>query len=150
MTREFNGQYEFDPNGINEIISEKGDTFLALREVRWRSDKEFKLDLRHYRSDEFGDKTLKGCSFFDEDADELTRILLQHGLGDDIEIANTITEFRPGLCRELQEIFKEGADLSEVDSRYNRLLYKNMDDDMESIEEGGSLDDYYDPRRMAI
>ena len=63
-------KYEYDNNGIDEIISEKNDKFIAIREVRWKEDKPFKLDIRNYISKEEGDIALKGISLTDEEADK--------------------------------------------------------------------------------
>lgn len=145
MSRQFNGKYEYDENGINEIISERGDLFLALREVRWSPDKEFKLDLRNYRSSEEGDTTLKGCSFSDDDADELTNIFIREGFGDNDELANTIVEERPDLCRKLKSIFSEGADMSNVDSRVSLFKRRQISDETTASENG---DEYFDPRKI--
>lgn len=146
MPRQFNGKYEYNTEGINEIISEKGDIFLALREVRWTDGKPFKLDLRNYRSSEDGDITLKGCSFNDDDADELTKIFIEKGFGDNSEIANAIVECRPDLCRELKSIFAEGADLSEVDSRVTLFQRRQKDDELLAGELGE--DGYFNPKNI--
>lgn len=143
MSRQFNGKYEYNQDGINEIISERGDIFLALREVRWTTGKPFKLDLRNYRSSEEGDITLKGCSFNDDDADELTRVLIENGFGDNTEIADTIVQYRPDLCRELKSIFNDRTDLPEIDSRVT-LFQRRQDDDERLADENG--DDYFNPK----
>lgn len=145
MPRQFNGKYEYNQDGINEIISEKGDLFLALREVRWTDGKPFKLDLRNYKSSEEGDVTLKGCSFSDDDADELTRVFIENGFGDNAEIANAIVEYRPNICRELKLILAENADLSEVDSR-DRLFQRRQIDDERLADE--TDDDYFNPKSI--
>lgn len=145
MPRQFNGKYEYNKEGINEIISERGDVFLALREVRWAQGKPYKLDLRNYRSSEEGDITLKGCSFTDDDADELTKVFIENGFGDNSEIANAIVEHRPDLCRELKSIFGENADLSEVDSRV-RLFERRQIDDERLADEND--EDYFNPGRI--
>lgn len=143
MSRQFNGKYEYNQDGINEIISERGDIFLALREVRWTTGKPFKLDLRNYRSSEEGDITLKGCSFNDDNADELTRVLIENGFGDNTEIADTIVQYRPDLCRELKSIFNDRTDLPEIDSRVT-LFQRRQDDDERLADENG--DDYFNPK----
>lgn len=142
----FNGKYEYDPEGIDQIISEKGDYFLALREVRWSSTKEFKNDLRRYRSSEEGDIALKGCSFSDEEGDELVRVLIEEGFGDNDELADIITSHRPDLCNILKSTFDEDAEMSDVDSRVRLFERHEREDDLDT-DEDKTLDDYYDPRK---
>lgn len=139
----FNGKYEYDKEGIDHILSEKGDLFLALREIRWSPDKPFKLDLRHYKSDENGDITLKGCSFTDDDADELTSVLIKEGFGDNDELLDTITEYRPDLCRALKTALNSDIDIPEKDARVQ--LYERR---MKTDEAESDYDEYYDPRRL--
>lgn len=141
----FNGKYEYDLNGIDRIISEKGDYFFALREVRWSHDKEFKNDLRRYRSAEEGDIPLKGCSFSDEEGDELVKTMIEEGFGEDNEIAQSIMENREGLCDILRCL--EGADEIGKDTRVDLMKRHNTEVEVESDDEDKSLDDYYDPRK---
>lgn len=146
MPREFNGKYEFKTDGINSTISERGDLFLALREVRWSENKDYKLDLRNYKSDEYGDKTLKGVSFTEEDADELVKVLIENGFGDDKEIVSALMDHRPNICYELGS---EGYDDNGVEDERKKRLFtrlsgeEELDDDSDS-----SLDDFYDPREV--
>ena len=145
----FKGKYEMKENGINEIISERGDMFLALREVRWSESKPFKLDLRHYKSDEEGDITLKGVSFTDDDADEIVNALIKNGFGDNDQIAETIISERPSLARTIKSM-----DVSETgeDAR-QRLFSRRAAEDEESDDEGyfpSTSDDvtYYRPEEL--
>lgn len=141
----FNGEYEYDPNGIDQIISEKGNWFLALREVRWSKNKDFKMDLRHYMSDEAGDQARKGCSFTYDEADDLVRVLLEEGFGDEKAIAETIMEHRPNLCGELACL--EGYDdYNKTDSR-ETLFTRINDTEYEKDEEE---EEYYNPREAIL
>lgn len=146
MPKTFNGQYEYKEDGINQIISERGDMFLALREVRWSANKDYKLDLRHYRSDELGDKTLKGCSFNDDEADELTKVLLSEGFGDDYEIAGALVSYRPNICKALFEsgLLPDIDDIEGDDTR-EKLFSKRC---VEKDEQEEDSDEYYDPREL--
>ena len=143
-----NGKYEYKKDGIDQIISEHGDMFLALREVRWSANKDYKLDLRHYRSDELGDKTLKGCSFNDDEADELTKILLSEGFGDDYEIAGALASYRPNICKAL---FESGvlpdieSQNSDDDTRVKLFSKRCVEKDKQQEEDS---DEYYDPREL--
>ena len=61
---EFN--LEIDPS-INEIVDESGNTFIALRRLRWNSNSPFKLDLRKWFVSSTGEETAgKGLSFIIE------------------------------------------------------------------------------------
>lgn len=150
----FNGKYERKENGIDEIISERGDMFLALREIRWSSSRPFKLDLRHYKSDEEGGKTLKGVSFTDDDADEIVNALLKNGFGDNESVAEIISSERPDLFRLLQNIEVSEEDVKR-DAR-QRLFSIRAAEDEESDDEGyfshesTSSDDvtYYRPEEL--
>lgn len=143
----FNGKYEFDQEGIDQILSERGDYFLALREVRWQSNKEFKNDLRHYKSDEDGDIPLKGCAFSDDEADELVRVLLEEGFGDNNEIAAVIAEHRPGIGKAIKPVISIEKDAnSDTDSRC-RLFQRRQKNDEIEMDNVSSLDDYYNPKR---
>lgn len=150
MPRQFNGKYEFDQNGINEIISEKGDIFLALREVRWSENKPFKLDLRHYRSDEFEDKTLKGCSFTDDDADDLVKILIENGFGENEALVDAITSSRPDLCYILKEELNSDCGMAKEDAR--KKLFERRQTEDEEMDESGYFErpdeSYYRPEDL--
>lgn len=143
MARQFNGKYEMNPNGVvNEIISEKGNFFMALREVRWSSDKDFKLDIRNYESTEEKDIPYKGIAFTDEEADELTRVFIEKGFGDDKTIAETLLEHRPNLCDHLRCV--EGADFNyDEDARTKLFEIRNKDIELDDDSEG-----YYDPEEL--
>jgi hypothetical protein len=74
---------------IDETFDEKGNTFLALRQVSWgNSDKSY-LDLRKYYIDPKGgdEKISKGLSFLTEEGPhELTMVLTKLGFGHTDEI----------------------------------------------------------------
>ena len=119
-------KYEYLEEGINEIISEKGNTFLALREVRWKENTDYKLDLRRYRSEEDRDVTLKGVSVNETEADDLTGVLVANGLGDDKELCDIITAYRPGLCRLLKEEINGDCSFNDTeDTRVKRLFTRD-------------------------
>lgn len=68
--------------GYDHIISEKGNTYIALRKVQWTEDGPTKLDLRKYVTDSNGEEQIqKGVCFDDEAADELTKVLCETGYG---------------------------------------------------------------------
>lgn len=76
-------QYEFNPDGPNKIIDDgEGGTYLAIREVRWGPDKQYKLDIRRYLMKDEEEKPLKGVSFSNKDtADQVAESLVDIGYG---------------------------------------------------------------------
>ena len=95
MARDF--IYTADPD-FDFTIDEKGNTFIALRKIDWGNKGDFKLDLRKYYASESGETMSKGLSFLtDEGPNELTKVLIENGYGNDEEIANTILENRKGV-----------------------------------------------------
>ena len=148
MAGTFNGKYEYDPNGVNRIINEKGNLFIALREVRWSEGKDFKMDLRNYKSDEEDDIPLKGISFNDDEADELVKVLIEEGFGDSDEITEAIITNRPDLCERLACCEGYDHDEAGVDAR-KRLFSRRMEyDETKMDEEEKDSDEYYDPRSL--
>ena len=89
--------YTSDPD-FDYTIDEKGNTFIALRKIDWGNKGEYKLDLRKYYASESGETMSKGVSFITEDGpNELTKVLIETGYGDDTEIADAIIKNRPGV-----------------------------------------------------
>lgn len=135
----FNGNYEKDENGIDRIIDERGNQFLAMRMVRWNDNKEFKLDIRKYVLSETGETPLKGISFLTEEGpDELTKILVEEGFGNNTDLFKTIKEKRP----ELESYFiKDFLDRDSKDLQSHLNTYPIIEDNME---------EYYDPEELLL
>lgn len=111
MAREF--EYSVDPD-FDYTIDEKGNTFIALRKIDWGNKGEFKLDLRKYYASESGETMSKGLSFLTEDGpDELTKVLIETGYGNDAELANAIIEKRPGILGRIHNAITEDPELLE-------------------------------------
>ena len=128
-----NFTYTVNPD-FDFTIDEKGNTFIALRQIDWGNKGEYKLDLRKYYASENGETMSKGLSFLTEDGPhELTKVLLETGYGDDEEITNTIIEKRPYILAKINSELQSNPELvkSLGDIRFN------------SIEE-----DYYDPEEL--
>lgn len=122
-------KYESNPDGINKIIDEYGNMIIAVREVRWKPDKPYKLDIRKYITSEEGEKPMKGISFLtDEGPGELATTLLEAGYGNDVDVAKRLYESRPALCNNIMDLMN-GVKL-------------------EVPETSSNLDDLYDPRSM--
>ena len=81
MAREFN--LEID-DSINEVIDETpGNSFIALRRLRWSAGSDFKLDIRKWFVNADGTEVAgKGVAFVTEEGpDNLINALLRHGYG---------------------------------------------------------------------
>jgi len=90
--------YFKNPDGPDEVIDEpeSGNSFLALREVKWKEEAPFKLDIRKYFVKPDGTEVFgKGISFMTEDGpSNLIKSLVNIGFGDCREIIKTIQENR--------------------------------------------------------
>ena len=131
MARDFT--YTMDPN-FDYTVDEKGNTFIALRKIDWGGNGNYKLDLRKYYASESGETMSKGVSFLTEDGpDELTKVLLETGYGNDTEIAETIIRDRPYIAKRIKD---------ELDN--NQFYNKRIEDLEVEIEE----ETYYDPEEL--
>lgn len=125
--------YTTDPD-FDYTIDEKGNTFIALRKIDWNNSGNYKLDLRKYYASESGETMSKGVSFLTDDGpDELTKVLIETGYGDDSEIANSIIENRPGILGRIYTAINNNPELVSG---------------LEEEDLGESDDDYYDPEEL--
>lgn len=84
--------FEIDPN-YDYVLEERGNTYTALRKIRWGDRDHFSLDIRKWYATEEGERIAKGCSLMsDEGADELTRVLVSTGYGNDKDLYNAIVD----------------------------------------------------------
>jgi hypothetical protein len=126
-------EYSVDPN-FDYTIDEKGNTFIALRKIDWNNSGNYKLDIRKYYASEEGEKMAKGVSFLTEDGpDELTKVLLETGYGNDEEIANTILENRKGILARI------AVALNDPEKSYD--LNIELEQELED-------DEFYDPEEL--
>lgn len=120
--------YEMDKD-FNYTIDERGNTFIALRKIRWGDSDKFKLDLRKYISTEEGERMNKGVSFLTDDGpNELAKVLLENNYGKANEIADVI-------CNKRKDIFDK------LSRKVNNNYPSNNED--EDIDE-----ELYDTRRL--
>lgn len=132
MAKEF--VYTVDPD-FDYTIDEKGNAFIALRKIDWGNTGNYKLDLRKYYASEAGETMQKGVSFLTEDGpNELTKVLLEQGYGNDDEIANTILNNRKGILARL------ALELNNPEKAYD--LNIELEQELEDEEE------YYDPEEL--
>lgn len=101
--------------GYNHIITEKGNTFIALRKITWDLGKDEKLDLRKYVVNSDGsERMMKGISFDNDTAYELVHTLTKTGYGDTRTIMGNLRErpdFMDALSYVLSDEEKEQLDL---------------------------------------
>lgn len=129
-----------DPN-YNHILTEHGNTFIALRKIQWTDKSDYKLDLRKYITKSDGEEQAqKGCCFDDETANELVKVLLETGYGntDDIvdsikdradfnnSIARTLSTEQICLIRELKE--NNIDDIIDLDEKYYDIRSEFIDE----------------------
>lgn len=133
MARDF--AYTYDPE-FDYTIDEKGNTFIALRKVDWGNKGEYKLDLRKYYASESGETMSKGVSFLtDEGPDELTKVLIETGYGNDAEIANAIIQNRVEVLARIHKALTTDVNLLEM------VNSADMEIDYEE-------DEFYDPEEL--
>lgn len=74
-------KYSYNPEGINEVVDELSATsFLALREVRWNDEDDYKPDIRRYFIKPDGTE-MPGKGTAIGNPDGLTEILVKHLYG---------------------------------------------------------------------
>lgn len=121
-------QVEIDPT-MDEIFDEGvGNSFLALRKLRWNPESPYKIDIRKWFTNSDGEEIAgKGVSFITEEGPgELVKALIKHDFGDTREILEQLSE---------REDFTESLESLGVDT---------------SIVGTVSKDDYYDPKELIV
>lgn len=137
MPREFN--LELDPS-INEIIDEAtgGNSFIALRKLRWSETSPFRLDIRKWYTNAQGKEIAgKGVSFISQEGpDNLIEALLKNGYGDTRKTLNGIKDRDDFLVAVKEIVVANNMDLDSVD--------------ISSIDQLDSSADYYDPKSIIL
>lgn len=80
--KDSNFKYEIIDD-FDHIIEEKGNTFMALRRIRWGERETISLDLRKYHISSDGDEVMgKGVSFQTEEGpNNLIKVMIMNGYG---------------------------------------------------------------------
>ena len=89
--REFN--LEIDPS-LDVVFDEgSGNSFLAMRKLRWDENSNFKIDLRKWFTNSDGEEIAgKGFSFITEDGpNNLVNCLIDNGFGDTRDIIEKVS-----------------------------------------------------------
>ena len=115
--------YEVDPN-YDYVLEERGNTYTALKKIRWGDNDHFSLDIRKWYATENGERMAKGCSLMsDEGADELTRVLVSTGYGNDKDLASEICTNRAELAARIYDCIQNSDILRHtVDDIINNQL----------------------------
>ena len=125
-------EYSVDSD-FDYTIDEKGNTFIALRQIDWGNKGDYKLDLRKYYASETGETMSKGLSFLTEDGPhELTKVLIETGYGNDDEVADAIIENRPYVVAKIKKEIESNPD------KWDKIVA--IDDEDE--------ENFYDPEEL--
>jgi hypothetical protein len=118
-------------DGVDHVIHENGNAYISLRRVSW-NDAEPKMDLRRYVTKPDGsEQIMKGITFDDKAATELTHALLEEGYGDTrtcLEIMKNRDNFMPSLSWAL-----EAGDKDRLKDIFPDMEWPNMEDDKEEF-----------------
>jgi len=128
--KDSNITYKVKENGINEIITEKNNTVLMLREVAW-GDRDYHLELRKWFVDGKNETAGKGVSFTSEETPHvLTETLAKLGYGNTEKIITNIKN-------------RSDFETSLANSIGMKKVVKAKNTEVEV-----SNDDYYDPKKL--
>ena len=131
MPREFN--LELDPS-VDKIFDEApGNSFLAVRKLRWNQNSEFKLDIRKWFTNSNGEEIAgKGVSFMTpEGPSNLVKALLEIGVAETKPVLDGLKD-RDDFLVSVKEVLEEN----------------NMDLDSVTIESKSGVTSYYDPKSI--
>ena len=91
--------YERDES-FDHIIEEKGNTFIALRRIKWNGG-DYKYDLRRWYNGSDGNEVMgKGISLTDDGMHELSKTLVENNFGyteDLVKAIKTREDFVPAM-----------------------------------------------------
>ena len=124
--------FEINPDGINELIDERANSIIMLREVAWNG-RQYHLELRKWIIDENGDKPMKGVSFLTEDGPHnLVETMAKLGFG------------------KTENILKNIKNREDFDEELVKLLGKKKINEAKEKEVIITKDDYYDPENIIM
>ena len=143
MAREF--KLEMDPD-INEVFDEgSGNSFLALRKLRWAEGSDFKLDIRRWYVNSAGEEVAgKGVSFITElGPSNLAESLLRLGHCDTRTVIDSIRERKDFIdtINDMLEVKEDGRlGVSEEGIAYFKKPKRSSDEDAT----------YFDPKNIFL
>lgn len=122
--------FEIKKDGINELIDEKNNMVLMLREVAW-GGRESHLELRKWIVDVDSEKPMKGVSFITEEGpNTLVNVMTKYGYG------NT------------EQILTNLKDRKDFDDSLNKVIGKKKVEKAKNTEVTITEDDYWDPKKI--
>lgn len=112
-------------DGIDTIVDEKGDQFIALRKVQWAKDSttekdpsKAKLELRRWRVTPEGEVPLKGAVFLTENGPHETVLgLLKNGYGYTKDVLLEL-KTRDDFNDTVKHIWDQTDDATDTDGEY--------------------------------
>lgn len=123
-------EFKVKEDGINEVIDEKGNMALMLREVAWNG-RDYHLELRKWIVDVDKEQPMKGCTFITEEGpNNLVDTMIKHGYGNTRNILHELSS---------RDSFEE--DLVSV-------IGKQKVDKAKDTEVTITEDDYFDPKSL--
>lgn len=123
-------EFKIKEDGINEVIDEKGNMALMLREVAWNG-RDYHLELRKWIVDVDKEQPMKGCTFITEEGpNNLVDTMVKHGYGNTRNILHELSS---------RDSFEE--DLVSV-------IGKQKVDKAKDTEVTITEDDYFDPKSL--
>ena len=123
-------EFKVKEDGINEVIDEKGNMALMLREVAWNG-RDYHLELRKWIVDVDKEQPMKGCTFITEEGpNNLVDTMVKHGYGNTRNILHELSS---------RDSFEE--DLVSV-------IGKQKVDKAKDAEITITEDDYFDPKSL--
>ena len=136
-TREF--KLEIDPE-LDVVFDEgPGNSFLAMRKLRWDENSNFKIDLRKWFTNADGEEIAgKGFSFITEDGpNNLVNCLIDNGFGDTKEIVESIAkrdDFIDALAYSADALDSLGLD--------------ELKEKVKQVAENTESESFYDPKEL--
>lgn len=128
--------YEYNPNGVNIILEDvSGNSYIAMREVRWSPESQFKFDIRRYFTKQDNEE-LPGKGVGISDPDHLANMMVATGFGFShtiIEQLDKRDELVSGLgqfCADMNDQdyaqFKEDIDAERNKAQIDRGMNKEQ------------------------
>lgn len=112
-------------DGFDHVIQEKGNTFVALRKVKWKPDGDEMYDIRKYIMKADGEEQIqKGCSLTENGLNELAEVLTEEGFGNTKTIMNNIRT-REDFPIALVSTLDDGTAGKDMEKMFNELFADN-------------------------
>lgn len=117
--------YNLKPDGISEVVDEgRGNSFIALKELKWGDNGKYHLDLRKWYVKSDGTEFPgKGVSFQTEEGPHsLTKIMLENGYGHSKDVLMAIKD-REDIPTEIKDSIESNIDKMNIDSTDEDVKY---------------------------